>query len=69
MRLYLVRRTDRVDWDEHDGAVIAASGEGDAELQALANLEGFTADNFTVEQIAARTNQPFGIVLASVNAG
>jgi len=69
VRLYLVNRTDSVGRDEYRSAVIASRCEGDAELEALAKLPGFSSDNFTTEQIAARTNRPYGIVLASFNAG
>ena len=68
MRLYLVKRTDNVGRDEYRSAVIAARCEGDAELETQL-LTGFRAGNFTTEQIAARTNQPAGLVVADCKEG
>lgn len=82
MRLYLVSRTDHVDWDEHDAVVFASMSAEDARKGVLGRSDdnhanvpvedwlcGFTADNIVVDEIAARTTHPAGVVLASFNAG
>lgn len=85
MGLYLVSRTDGTGYDEYSSAVIAAKTESDAMAYAMggteetygddhywdARFEGFRRDgsNLTIRQIAARTSEPSGTVLASFNAG
>ncbi|QZA70988.1 hypothetical protein AH06_216 [Erwinia phage AH06] len=49
MNLYLVRRTDAVDWDQHRSLVVSAESEEQARWIHPAALEGFSVNNFDVD--------------------
>lgn len=67
MPLYLCTRTDRVDYDEHHGAVIQAPGPEHAIRIAVDELIGCTSTNLSVSELSETL--PNAVVLASFNAG
>jgi hypothetical protein len=70
-RIYLIERTDNVDWDEHDSVVIIAKTPKEAKELAYNGYYGsFIEGKITCRLIGvANKTQPFGEVLASFNAG
>jgi hypothetical protein len=73
MKLYLLERGDRVDYDEYDSMVVAAENEHDA-LRTLPprGLFGWTREleRIKITHIGnAVEDLPIGVVLASFNAG
>jgi hypothetical protein len=83
MALFLVSRTDNVDWDEHRAIVVRAGDEAtalkiatngdeyplDGRIYWDAHFEGFERDgsNLVVERIDGRG--PAGLILADFKAG
>jgi len=51
MNLYLIQRTDKVDWDEYAGGVICASNGGEARVIAARELDSFWPDDASAERI------------------
>ena len=68
MNLYLIERTDNVDYDEYDSFVVAAYTEFEA--RSYANFHAVLSSPATAHLIgqAAPDVQP-GVVLGSYNAG
>lgn len=71
MKLYLISRTDRVDYDEFDSFVVAAKSEGDALSCSPSkyNYGWTTQNNLTVECIGESNSQVEKVIIASFNAG
>lgn len=70
-RIYLIKRTDFIDYDQYDAVVVVARTPKEAKELAFKEYEGcFTAENTVCKLIGvANKKQPFGEVLASFNAG
>ena len=68
MKLYLISRTDRVDYDEF---VVAAKSEEDALSYSPSeyNYGWATQNNLTVECIGESNSQVEKVIIASFNAG
>lgn len=64
MNIYLVSRTDDVDYDEYDSFVVVAENEDDALKLVKDNL--FKKETVKIEKIATDKEQ---VVLGSFNAG
>ena len=71
MKLYLVSRTDRVDYDEFDSFVVAAKNEEDALSCSPSEYHyGWTTkENLKVEFIGWSNSQVERVIIASFNAG
>ena len=69
-RIYLIERTDEVNYDEYDATVIIAKTPEEAKNLAL-KLEGFTTEDKIICELIgiANKDQPIGEVLCSFNAG
>lgn len=72
VKLYLVKRTDEVTWDEHDAIVVRAKNADRAREMAFTGhyggpYSGFTPDNIAIEEIAVKGDEE--TILASFNAG
>ena len=70
MKLYLVSRTDKVDYDEYDSWVVSANTENEAiqvVLNDTYNCKQYYADKMEVEEITNTTESK--IILGSFNAG
>lgn len=65
MNLYIVSRTDEVDWDEYAAFVIAAKDETQA-LQFAKEEQSF--GSFSIEKIVPEEEAP-GIILSDYKAG
>lgn len=72
-RIYLVKRTDPVNYDEYDAVVVVARTLKEAKELAIKDEDyygSFTNENTVCILIGvANKRQPFGEVLASYNAG
>lgn len=73
MKLYLLQRGDRIDYDEYDSMVVAAENEHDA-LRTLPprGLSGWTKELERIKVTCignATEDLPVGVVLASYIAG
>lgn len=70
-RLYLVERTDNVDYDEYDGAVVAALDADDAVaiLKEEHGDDACTWLGFKNIEVIEIKNYPRGVILDSYNAG
>ena len=72
MKVYLVKRNDKIDWDEYDAFVVIARDEQDAVHLSHAECGEyggeFRSDNTSVTEITPSDAQR-GIVLGSFNAG
>jgi hypothetical protein len=64
-RIYLVTRTDEIDWDEYDAFVVRAENEEDALLQC--DYGYLNKGNTTVIEITQEGEK--GRILGSFNAG
>lgn len=74
MKIYLVYRTDKIDWDEHDSMVLIATSEKDAKEMAFFRAIGFTAENFNIEEIGIPNDEAIkkyygNVLISSFNAG
>jgi len=82
MNLYLIKRTDEIDYDEYAGFVIAAEGEKQArEIAAKRSfcegkdiwLDTFDGNYYTpmvlIKMLASDVSLPEGIVLSDYKAG
>jgi hypothetical protein len=74
-KIYLIERTDDVDYDEYDSVAVVANSPKEAEeyvLSADNYLSGFHTDhNFTVKAVGVykrHLNKPKGLI-SSFNAG
>jgi hypothetical protein len=68
MNIYLVSRTDEVDWDEYDSVVVVA--ETPKEARKIAPVDDGTWKNLSVKLIgSAKMGIKKGIILESYNAG
>jgi len=74
MSLFLLKRTDRVGYDENDACVVRASSEAEARQVAAGELHGdegsatwAESGNITITKLEPRG--PAELVLASFNAG
>jgi hypothetical protein len=75
--IYLISRTDTVDYDEYDAVVIIAESENLAKDSVINKTnynilygQSFKTDNITCELIGmADKDQEIGVVLSSFNAG
>lgn len=67
MKLYLVRRTDAVDYDEYDEAVVRAKDTDQAAAVAARHLIGMTRYNTKVTEVTADGDED--IILGSFRAG
>lgn len=74
MKLYLISRTDRVGYDEHDSFVVAAESEenalsyspyGDTDYSTWTSRR----DNLVVECIGESNSPVEKVIIASFNAG
>lgn len=74
MKLYLISRTDRVDYDEHDSFVVAANNEesalgfspyGDNDYSTWTKYK----ENLNIEYIGESNSSVEKVILASFNAG
>lgn len=65
MKIYVVSRTDEVDWDEYYGFVVAAENEDQALKFAKEETD---IGEFKVEQIILEEVKA-GIILSDFNAG
>lgn len=66
MKLYLVRRTDRIDYDEYDAIVVRAENEDRAVAEAVCHV-GMTRHNVEVTEVTPDGDA--AVILASFNAG
>lgn len=69
MNLYLVTRTDYVDWDEYDSFVVACENAEKARNTKPANYGWTTPDQVKVTLIGMAAEGIEGIQCASFNAG
>lgn len=74
MNLYLVERTDNIDYDEHDATVVSAPRAIRAAWLAAALFNRHcwrkqTVDSVKVTLLATNSLIPQGYVLSSFNAG
>jgi hypothetical protein len=77
VKLYLVSRTDEVDYDEHDAIVVRAESKERAVALAThqetfdnvtwAKYSGMRADNVKVTEVTTEGDEE--VILASFNAG
>jgi len=68
MNLYLIERTDEIDYDEYDAFVIAAENENDAHKFCIFRA-GLSSPPTCKKIGIATTDVVAGIVLGSFNAG
>ena len=67
--IYLLRRTDAIDYDEYDSAVIVAGSEEEARAIAVEeNLWGAGWDDY-IDCDEVSPEDSYGVVLSSFNAG
>ena len=64
--IYLVKRTDPIDWDEYDSVVVVADSATDAETQAFEFSRDFTAGNVDITLVGTTVRR---VVMSSYNAG
>jgi hypothetical protein len=64
MNIYKVYRTDNVDYDEYDSAVVVAESEAQAR-----ELVPFAANDTEIVKVEIVDNTVPGVVVASFNAG
>ncbi len=77
MKLWLVRRTDPIGYDEWDAVVVAAETQDDAQyihpspyLKVFSQHYGWAkAETLSVEYLGTTDRKIEGVVLASFNAG
>jgi hypothetical protein len=69
MKLYLVERTDRCDWDEYDSYVVAANNEQEATGESYQHYQSWHPSFTKITEVGVANENVEGIVLASFNAG
>ena len=71
MKIYKVYRTDTVDYDEYDGAVIVAKNENHAREIDSSTLDDGSTQWLSDEHVKVEivSNKDAGIILSSFNAG
>jgi hypothetical protein len=60
MKIYLVERNDKIDWDEYDSWVIRANNEEEAK-----EITGY--EDVTITEVTRKGDK--GLILGSFNAG
>ena len=69
MKIYLIERTDKIDYDEYDSVVVCAKNKKEALSLSTDKLYS-SISTLTYTKIGkAKKNQKKGIILASFNAG
>ncbi len=66
LNVYLVSRTDDIDWDEYDSCVVIAENEEEAFKLADKNYYVFKRDKVEIEKLNLNESKA---VLGSFNAG
>lgn len=71
MPFFLVKRTDPIQYDEHDSFVICAKDEAEASVIAINTANGFEKSKWAAhsEVITLNPESDSGVICASFNAG